>query len=95
MASLPAREQSMSLKSLFGALSLVLMLVGCAHVEPGINPVEPADISSAYVYGNFLTHGRGAGGVALEVKQVPDGHKILIKFRNSHSSRSASPLKSA
>lgn len=71
----------MSMKSLFGALALMLLLAGCAQVERGIKPVEAADPSASYVYGNFLMQGRGAAGVALEVRQVSDGQKILIKFR--------------
>ncbi len=74
----------MSIRSLAALLSLVLALCACAEITPMVDSAEKVDPSSAYLYGNFMSHLEGAGGIALQLERVPAGGGPLIRFRNDN-----------
>jgi hypothetical protein len=76
------QRKSMSQRIFISLFLFMLAITGCAQVSTTVTPVESYDSSSAYLYGFYTVHARGAGAVALEIQSVADPAKVYtIKFR--------------
>ncbi len=72
----------MSRGLIVGLFLLALTATGCADLAPATTAVEKYDSSSAYLYGNYLVHARGAPSLALEIQSVDDPARVYnVKFR--------------